>query len=433
MLTFASNLRSHFEARKSQDLLDSWRQKGWERLNVLGLPDKTHSAFQYVPLRELYTHSFERPQEREVSKEEILSAVYPECRASYVVFVDGSLRTDLSDLSGLPSSIILLPLADAFSTYGNILNFRLQKTLTDEKDPFAALNLALHPKGGFLFIPPQLELKTPIQCVHVSSSESATALLSHPRLHVFIGAHSRVKWICSSSGNSAHFFNHYTDVSIEEGASFHSVQVILPQENSWHFETLRATVKKDGQLNALSVTTGAKTVRQDFRVALVAPGASAKLQGIAMLNKSCHSHVHVLMDHQAPHTESSQLFKGILNHLSRSSFEGKIYVHPEAQKTQAYQLNNHLILEEGAMAYAKPNLEIFADDVKASHGATVAQIDPTQLFYLKTRGIDQQLAKQLLISGFCQELLTQIPHLSIAQEMQRMLTSFLRKHEASCE
>lgn len=244
MLDFMSHLLHHFESLGNQGLLETWRKKGWEHLNTLGLPDKRHSAFQYVPLRELYTHAFERPQERSVSKEEVLDTVYPECKTSYIAFVDGALRADLSDLSGLPSSIVLLPLNEAFPSYGNILSNRLNKTLKEEKDPFAALNLALHSKGAFLFIPPNLELKAPIQCVHLSSN-SSNPLLSHPRMHVFIGAHSKVKWISSTSGKAAHFCNHYTDVSIEEGAGFHSIQVIRPHENSWHFETLRATVKKD--------------------------------------------------------------------------------------------------------------------------------------------------------------------------------------------
>jgi Fe-S cluster assembly protein SufD len=425
MLAFHSHLLSHFEARKGLDALVSWRNLGWDLLNALGLPDKSLSSFQYVPLREFYALTFEMSQDAECSLEDVQRLVYPECTHSYFVFVDGTLRLDLSDLSALPPSIILLPLHEAQRKFAHLLNHRLNTAISEEKDPFAALNLALHTQGAFLSIPPNTELKMPIQCVHVSTEKK----LSAPRLHLFIGAHSQVKWISTSLSSPAHFCNTFTDLTLEEGARFQSVQILRPDEQSWHFESLRATVKKDAELSCLSMTTGSKTVRQDYRVALVGQGASATLQGIAMLKNKNHSHVHVHMDHQAPHTHSSQLFKGVLCELSQSSFEGKIYVHPAAQKTQAYQLNNHLILGKHAQAFAKPNLEIFADDVKASHGATVAQIDPAQLFYLNTRGIDNALAKNLLVSAFAQEILTQISHLSIAQEMQILLNDYLKCKE----
>lgn len=423
---FLSQLRRHFESSCKKDPLDLWRTKGWEHLSKLGLPSKSQGAFQYVPLREFYTHSFEPTRTNSIEKEEVLQSIYPECRHSYLVFVDGHLRLDWSDLSGLPPQIVLLPLAQAFRTYGNILNSRLSQSLHEEKDPFAALNLSLHADGAFLFIPPKIELAQPIQCLHFFSSADSALGLAMPRLHLFLGAHSRLKWICSSHQQTSQWFNGYTDVVVEEGAHFQAINLIFPQDTGWHFHALRATVKQAGCFSSTSITTGAKTVRQDYRIALTAPNATAKLQGIGMLTNSCHAHTHVFMDHQAPHTQSTQLFKGVLNDYSHCSFEGKIYVDPEAQKTEAYQLNNHLVLSDQAVANAKPNLEIFADDVKASHGATVAQIDPAQLFYLQTRGIDNALAKTLLISGFCQEILTQIPYLSIAQEMQSLLRNFLQ-------
>jgi Fe-S cluster assembly protein SufD len=134
------------------------------------------------------------------------------------------------------------------------------------------------------------------------------------------------------------------------------------------------------------------------------------------LQGGSQAHTHVFVEHAAPHARSLQKFKGVLKETSQSSFEGKIFVRPEAQKTEAYQLNHNLLLSEGAVAYAKPNLEIFADDVKASHGATFAQVDDEQLFYLKSRGISTDVASQLLIRGFMQEMIDQIPHDFIRKE-----------------
>jgi Fe-S cluster assembly protein SufD len=138
-----------------------------------------------------------------------------------------------------------------------------------------------------------------------------------------------------------------------------------------------------------------------------------------MLQQASQSHTHVFVEHAAPHARSLQKFKGVLKDIAQSSFEGKIFVRPVAQKTEAYQLNHNLLLSEGAIANAKPNLEIFADDVKASHGATFSQVDEEQLFYLKSRGLSSMDATQLLIRGFMQEMIDQIPIASVRHGVEK--------------
>ncbi|MES2122471.1 MAG: SufD family Fe-S cluster assembly protein, partial [Chlamydiota bacterium] len=171
-----------------------------------------------------------------------------------------------------------------------------------------------------------------------------------------------------------------------------------------------ATLKKDARLQSFTLTSGAKSVRHSYGVQLNGENAEAELKGLSMLSGNRTSHAHVKMVHAAERTRSMQKFKTVLSDASQSSFEGKILVHAIAQKTEAYQLNNSLILSPGAVANCKPNLEIFADDVKASHGATISQIDPQQLFYLTTRGIDEKTARELLVQGFCREMTDQLPY-----------------------
>ncbi len=421
---FFLQIEKHFETLDDADPFKSARLSSFASLKKMGLPNKHRENFQYIPLREFYQHGFKTAAMPNISLTHFQSAIHPECLHSYLVFVNGILRLDLSDTSNL-KEIVLLNLPEAAKSYGSFLKQRLNTFVTQEKDPFALLNLSLHTGGAFLFVPPKLELKTPIQCIHILTSDEKHPVFAAPRVHLNLGAHASLTWIHSSiSLISNAWFNGLLDVSIEEGARLKTIHLIQPQNDTWHFESLRATLKKDAKLESISVTTGSKTVRQDYSIALAGEGSSASLQGIAMLKNHAQAHAHILMDHQAPNTHSMQLFKGILSDSSRSSFEGKIHVHPEAQKTEAYQLNKHMILDESALAYSKPNLEIFADDVKASHGATVTQIDPTQLFYLKTRGIDEALGKQLLISGFCQEILTQIPYPSIGSVLQSLLKTY---------
>jgi Fe-S cluster assembly protein SufD len=180
----------------------------------------------------------------------------------------------------------------------------------------------------------------------------------------------------------------------------------------------KATLKSGSNLKHLALTTTGLLTRNRLRVSLLGEQAEALLQGLWNLLEShqCQTHVHV--EHAAPSCRSLQKFKGVLKEQSQSSFEGKIYVHPIAQKTEAYQLNHNLILSDAAIANAKPNLEIFADDVKASHGATMSEVDDEQLFYLQSRGISKESARSLLIRGFIQEIIDQIPYASIRDDFR---------------
>lgn len=150
-------------------------------------------------------------------------------------------------------------------------------------------------------------------------------------------------------------------------------------------------------------------MRKDIYVQCAGENSEADLKGLTMLQDALCAHTHIVVEHTAPRTRSMQRFKGLLRDASQSGFKGKILVRPAAQKTEAYQLNAHLLLGHAAIAHSKPHLEIFADDVKASHGATVAHLEQAQLFYLKSRGIDEASAKQLLIDAFCREILDEIP------------------------
>lgn len=395
-------LEQQFEQLRLQDPLKGLRERGWERFSALGLPDKKTEAFRYLPLSQLYSGEFHFG----TPKTSCTPLLFPECRDSSLVFVNGAFAPELSQL---PKEIIVLPLTEALTTYGNFFQNRWMRAFQEEKDPFLMLNAALHRSAAFVYIPPKLQLKTPIQCHHILTD----AVCAMPRVQLFLGAHSEVDWIMTiqEENATAYWVNSALDVALEEKASLRMTQLHQHlDKQAWFFEAVRATLKQESRLHSTSLSTGAKALRHDYHVLLQGERAEANLYGIWMLQENRQSHTHVHMEHAAPHCRSMQLFKGILDDLSQSSFEGKIFVRPEAQKTEAYQLNKHLLLGERVIANSKPNLEIFADDVKASHGATVSQVDPQQLFYLKARGISELDAKQLLISGFYQEILDKVPH-----------------------
>jgi Fe-S cluster assembly protein SufD len=248
-----------------------------------------------------------------------------------------------------------------------------------------------------------------------------------PRIHLFLGKESCIHWIDQfhTDKENSYCYMGLLDVALEEDAYLHYSNLVRGNDKGWHFDAFRASLKSGSRLQTVHFMDGAKSARQDIHVRLNAPHARAELKGINLLKKSRGAHFRIFMDHQAPLCHSMQLFKGVLCGASQSSFEGKIYVEKNAQKTEAYQLNHHLILKDQAQASSKPNLEIYADDVKASHGATVSQLCEKQLHYLKTRGLSNEGAKELLISAFCREILDQIPYKFLQKRLREVLNQVI--------
>ena len=414
---FARVLAKQYEQTRNKDALGVLRELAWEKCRQIGLADRKMEAFHSIPLRQFYatatSDSVEQADLLHLDKEKISQAILPECAHSHLLFVDGVFRPDLSDLSSLPSTVVFCPLAQAMRSWGQFLQKHLLKKIEEEKDPFALINLALHPAGLFLYIPANLVLTTPIQCLYVSTGQAPRGL-NLARIQLMLGANSRLEWLSTYyRGEECPAWQcsiPLLDVFVDQAAQCHLLGQIYPEPSHWCFDNLRAHLKRDAKITALNLIFGSKTTRHDAYVQCAGENSEADLKGLWMLQESLQAHVHATIDHSAPHTRSMQLFKGILFDASQSSFAGKILVKQEAQKTQAYQLNKNLLLGKAAIAQSRPHLEIHADDVKASHGATVAQPTEAELFYLKSRGITEEEAKQLLIVGFYREILDQIPY-----------------------
>lgn len=417
---FFTFLNELYGAQDAQDPLARLRAKGWDHFEELGLPNRKAEVFQYVNLNKLYSKQLTLSAQHPISIQE---HILPECKKSYVVFVNGQMDLSLSNLTGLPEKVIAIPLKEALRSFGSFINNQVAKNLQEEVDPFAALNAAFIQKALFFYVPPSVVLKNPLQIIHVVQGENQ---LICPRIEFFFGALSEAKVITTVVGSgSGNFFNSVTNFSLEEGSQIDYSRVLF-ESSGYHFDATRATLKKDSKLETVIAEMGAETYRDDYKVALVGSNAEVHLNGVAMLRERLESHTHVLVDHQAPDCRSLQVFKNSLDGFSKASFEGKIYVHKIAQKTQAFQLNNNLILSDGAKCDSKPNLEIFADDVKASHGATFGSLDDEQLFYLRARGISERSAKNLLIQGFCFEIIEKIKIPSLLSLAMEKATTYLK-------
>jgi len=419
-------LRNQFQV---SDALVQIRQKAWQHYLALGIPAKQNEAYRYIKLRNLFSQPFSLGVEKLISKQIIDSSIYPECKHSVLVFVNGHFSPQLSDFTSLPTKVVVSSLPDAMQTYGAFINNHWAKNIREETDSFATLNGALHRHGAFIYIPSKVAVEPPIQILNVVDSDNQPQMIL-PRLLVFAGPQSDAR-IVSTQKNFAldgYFVNQVSEFVVEEGAHVHFTEVLCDEHpQGWHFNAARASLKRNSTFKSVCATEGSATVRTDYRVTLTGENAEALLNGVSMLSDKREAHAHVYMDHQAPNCRSYQLFKNVLNNFSRSSFEGKIMVRKAAQKTEAFQLNNNLLLNDHSHADSKPNLEIFADDVKASHGATVGQLNQDQLFYMKTRGFADEAAKNLLIYGFCEQVIEMIPIASLQQEISNKARNYLIK------
>jgi Fe-S cluster assembly protein SufD len=416
--TFQTLLDSQYRLLPQGDALHSWRSKAWERFLQMGLPTQKWEVFRSIRLHQLLGNDYQMAEPASLSADLIAPHILPECRQSLLVLINGRYSPTHSNLTALSEKIVISTLNEASKTFGAFLNSQWTKTLKKETDPFALLNAALYRDGIFLYLPPKTHSQ-PLQILSLISADQNAPLVM-PRLHLFLGAFSQLETVETTALISGERYgvNQVYDLHLEEGAHFSHTQVSCTQPHDcWHFDAFRAHLKRSSNLKTVQVTSGSSTIRYDYRIGLAGEGCEASLNGVCLLKDKREAHTNVLIEHIAPHCRSNQLFKGVLDHFSRSSFEGKIYVHQAAQKTEAFQLNANLLLSDRAHADSKPNLEIFADDVKASHGATIGQLDSDQLFYMKTRGIGDAEARALLVHSFCQEVLEQVKFPSLRTQL----------------
>ncbi|CAM0117904.1 SufB/SufD family protein [Rhabdochlamydiaceae symbiont of Dictyostelium giganteum] len=379
------------------------QKKAWESFKQKGLPHKKLENFHYFPFKKLYEKSLVLGQGIP-SQEEVLDHVMPEAKESYLVFVNGSF---IPERSCIPSALEVLSLEEGLKQYGFFLQGRITKWIKEEKDPFALLNFALYQEGVFIYLPPKMQLNAPLQCLHYSTSKDHY----HPSTVYFFGSlESRASVVSTVVGEGV--YHPVIDVSLEERALF-SYTESSRKGKGILLSDVRASIKSCAEFNYFNITASDVIARHHLNISLMGEGAKTDLQGVWNLTNHSQCHISVDMKHLEPHTFSHQRFKGVLRGSSQSSFEGKIHVDQKAQKTEAYQVNHNLLLNEGAIANARPNLTIFADDVKASHGATVAELDEEHLFYLQSRGLSLSCAKELLVKSFIQEVLNQIPFPSL--------------------
>jgi Fe-S cluster assembly protein SufD len=417
------------EGPRDPEWLRSLRAEAAARFAEQGLPSTRQEEWRYTNLAPLAKLPFELPgrEPASVTREAVEALCFPVFACSVFVFVDGRFRPELSSPRALSGSLRVESLAELRSSAPERLAGRLGRLADLKRHAFAALGTACLDDGACLFVPRETQGVQPIHIVQLASGV-APDRVCHPRLLVVAEPWSRVTVIQDfvSLAGAPGLSNAVAEISVGQGATVDLV--LLQRENaaSFHVSNLEVRIGRDARFAAHTLTLGGGFVRNDLNAVLEEEGASLALEGLSVAGGSTLVDHHTVVDHAVPHGESRQRYKGVFGGRARGVFRGRVLVRPDAQKTNAEQSSANILLGEGAEIDAKPQLEIWADDVKCSHGATVGRLDENALFYLRSRGIDEAAARDLLVQGFAAEVLASLPSPALAQGLTELLREQMR-------
>ena len=361
-----------------------------------------------------------------------------------LVFINGSFSKQLSTLEALPQGAKAGSLAEALASDGKTLERHLTRYAADYREhAFVALNTAFLAGGAFLEIPKGVVLEKPIYLLYISEA-SGFPMVSYPRNLIIAGRESQATIVEGYVGMEAaplfdspgaatlaaegvYFTNAVSEIALGEGAVIEYHRIQQESERAFHFGRLQFHQERSSSLATHSIALGGALVREEVRAVLDGEGAEATLNGLYVVSGRQHIDNQTTLDHAQPHCSSREVYKGVLDGESSAVFNGKIIVRKDAQKTDSKQSNKNLLLSEKAIIDTKPALEIYADDVKCTHGATIGQIDPEAVFYLRSRGIGRQEARDLLTYAFANDLLERIKYEPLRERLREGLFARLAR------
>lgn len=400
-----------FNTRRNGNDLE-WLQKrrhaAFLWISEHGFPTSKNNAWKYTqiaPILDIPFQSAESEKGNSLSFSEV-DQLAGDFGGTRLIFVNGHFIPEISSLTNLPKGIKIRNLASVLNEGDEFLTSLLLQPTQKQTHAFAALNMACAEDGAIIQIPINTMVEEPIHLVFLSSA-GKDPIASHPRSFVQVGAKSRATIIETYTGimDGTFLSNAVTEIILGEGAVVDHYKIQNEMEATFHIARLDVRQEQDSHFTTHSIALGSRIARHETKIKLLAPGALSTLNGLYMPTKNQVLDNSTTVEHLSPHCTSRELYKGVVDGQGRGIFDGQILVHAGAFKTDASLTNRNLLLSMSAQAYTRPQLKIFADDVKCSHGATVSQLDEDAVFYLRSRGISKEAAQNLLTHAFVREML----------------------------
>ncbi|MFA3782700.1 Fe-S cluster assembly protein SufD [Melioribacteraceae bacterium 4301-Me] len=426
---------SFFESKlngRLQSPIHQIRRNAIEQLAQMNFPSTKNEEWKFTNVSPILNYNFipaVNADLYDISNLKIDPYLLKGFDSHLLVFFNGNFVRSLSRLEELPKGIILDSLSLLEKENPELLKKYINK-ISSIDNAFNALNTAFAYDGAVLIVPDNVVVEKPIQVLFLSESTQEN-LLNQPRNLFVVGKNSQVEIITNYQGISAkeYLSNIVTEILVGENSYVDLYKVQNESENSFHIEKVQALQKRSSVFNHYNFVFGGSLVRNDINSLLDDEGIECHFYGLYLTNKKRHVDNHTFVDHAKPNCMSNELYKGIMDDQSRGVFNGKILVRKGAQKTNAYQSNKAILLSDKAMIDTKPQLEIFADDVKCSHGAAIGSLDEISEFYIRSRGVPEDIAKSMLIRAFASDVVEQVKIPELKEQLNHLVFEHLHRKE----
>jgi len=418
-------------AAEQPGVLKALRARGAERFAALGFPRSNLEEWRFTNVAPVAKTRFVRPSGT-WDRDEVAAAIAPHRLdgAHELVFVDGRFAPGLSSVGELPPGVRIDGIATLAAADPAALEAHLGRHAGIVERPFAALSTALFEDGARIAVDRGAKVERPIHLLfHATGGAEPTAVFPRTLVEVAETAEATVVETYSGTEGAIYLVAPVAEIVAAESATVDHYKLQRDSTAAFHLSLLHVESGRSANVSTQTFSLGAAIARHDVEGALVGEGSETTLNGLYLVRGRQVADYHMRVDHAAPHTTSHELFKGVLNDQGRGVFNGRIYVHQRAQKTDAKQTSRNLLLSRQAMVNANPQLEIFADDVRCTHGSTVGQLDELAIFYLRSRGIGYEAARSLLTYAFASDLIGRVKVPAVHEQLQEFLLAWIPQGE----
>jgi len=425
-----------FERFEKEAKQPSWifrlRKAGIARFAELGFPTLKDEDWRFTNVAPIAKLPFEPVFETRrdgLSADAIARFTFGQATLTRLVFVNGHYAAELSSAGQQPQGVVLTSLAAALAGDSALIEKHLARHARGDESAFTALNAAFFQDGAFIRVPEGTIVEAPIHLLFIATAGEAGAT-SHPRNLILAEKDSQVTVLESyvNAVEGPYLTNAVTEIVLGEGAVMEHCKFQDESQSAFHVAALHSHLGRRCNLISHSIAVGARLSRNNIRASLAGEGVECVLNGLYLTRDDQLADHHMIVEHAQPHCNSHEYYNGILDGRSKGVFHGRILVRPAAQKTDAKQTNKNLLLSEEATADTKPQLEIYADDVKCTHGATVGQLNEESIFYLRARGIGAERARRMLIHAFAAEIIERIRHAPTRDELDKLVWERLEQN-----
>ncbi|MEX0771604.1 MAG: Fe-S cluster assembly protein SufD [Balneolales bacterium] len=429
--TFLSDILAGRESNNVPEYVSAVRNAGAVEVDKLPIPTQKHEEWKYTNLKPLLKNNYVSAQKVKGAGDvgDVSEHVFAESENQYLTFVNGVYRKDLSTIEGLPKDVVIGNIADVDVTHQGHIAEHLGKHAQYEDDPFTPFNSANFRDGAFVYIPKETRVANPVQLLFITT-DADEAFFTTPRVLIIGERHSEITIVEDyiSLADNVYFNCPVTEVALAEGGKLTHVKLQRESKSAFHIGRIATSIKKDSEYHSYAVHLGSQLSRSDVKAVQLDENTHCTLDGLVLVKGNQVSDTHSVMDHAMPNCTSHQLHKCIVDDKAESIFNGKIFVRQDAQQTNAFQENRNLLLSNNGTVNTKPQLEIWADDVKCSHGATIGQLNEDQVFYLKSRGLSDHKSREILSYGFALDVIESIPVESIQKRLTVEVEKFTRSN-----